>query len=122
MLVPVGVACLLSSQPLGGQASPSGTAPDALHLSILGIELTIDLARSLPALRIPSGVIVAARTLGSRINDVPLQTGDVIHTVNGTFVSTLQELRAAVATPKPGDLIVLQIERFGQLEWVAFTS
>jgi len=90
-------------------------------LSILGITLDIDLARTMPILRIPSGVVVAARTLGSRINQVPLQTGDVIHSVNGTFVSTLQELRDALAAVKPGDSVVLQVDRYGQLMFVAFS-
>jgi serine protease Do len=90
-------------------------------LSILGIALDIDLARTMPTLRIPSGVVVAARTLGSRINQVPLQTGDVIHSVNGTFVTTLQELRDALGALKLGDSVVLQVDRYGQLIFVAFS-
>jgi serine protease Do len=90
-------------------------------LSILGITLDIDLARSLPTLRIPSGVIVAARTLGSGTTQVPLQTGDVIHSVNGTMIMTLEELRDALAAQKPGDAIVLQIDRYGQLVYISFS-
>jgi serine protease Do len=90
-------------------------------LSILGIELTLDLADSLPELRIPTGVIVAARTLGSGTVEIPLQTGDVIHGVNGTTITTLDALREAVAKPKPGDAVVLQIERYGQLIYVSFS-
>jgi serine protease Do len=90
-------------------------------LSILGIELTLDLAQTLPDLRIPTGVIVAARTLGSRTAEIPLQTGDVIHALNGTTITTLYGLRAALETQKPGTAIVLQIERYGQLIFVSFT-
>ena len=90
-------------------------------LGILGMELTLDLAQSLPDLRIPTGVIVAARTLGSRTSEVPLQTGDVIHGMNGTTITTLQGLREALAKQKTGDAIALQIERYGQLIYVAFT-
>lgn len=90
-------------------------------LSILGIELTLDLAQSLPDLRIPSGVIVAARTLGSGTVEIPLQTGDVIHGVNGTTITTLDGLRQALAKQQPGDSIALHIERFGQLIYVSFT-
>ena len=89
-------------------------------LSILGIELTLDLARTLPDLRIPTGVIVAARTLGSRTAEIPLQTGDVIHALNGTTITTLDGLRAALEKQKPGTAIVLQIERYGQLIFVSF--
>jgi serine protease Do len=81
-------------------------------LSILGIELTLDLAQTLPDLRIPTGVIVAARTLGARTAEIPLQTGDVIHALNGTTITTLDGLRAALAN---------QIERYGQLFFVSFT-
>ena len=71
--------------------------------------------------RIPSGVIVAARTLGSGTTQVPLQTGDVIHSVNGTMIMTLEELRDALAAQKPGDAIVLQIDRYGQLVYISFS-
>jgi serine protease Do len=90
-------------------------------LSILGIELTLDLAHSLPDLRIPTGVIVAARTLGSGTVEIPLQTGDVIHGLNGTTITTLDELRQALAKQKPGDSIALHIERYGQLIYISFT-
>jgi serine protease Do len=90
-------------------------------LSILGIELTLDLAHSLPDLRIPTGVIVAARTLGSGTVEIPLQTGDVIHGVNGTTITTLDDLRGALAKQKQGDAVVLQIERYAQLIYVSFS-
>ncbi len=90
-------------------------------LSILGIELTLDLAQTLPDLRIPTGVIVAARTLGSRTAEIPLQTGDVIHALNGTTITTLDALRAALDKQKPATAVVLQIERYGQLIFVSFT-
>jgi S1-C subfamily serine protease len=90
-------------------------------LSILGIELNLDLARSLPDLRIPTGVIVAARTLGSGTVEIPLQTGDVIHALNGTTITTLDGLREALAKHEPGDAIALQIERYGQLIYVSFS-
>ncbi len=90
-------------------------------LGILGIELNLDLAKTLPDLRIPSGVIVAAKTLGATDGDVPLQTGDVIHALNGTTITTLAELREGLAKLKPGDPVGLQIERYGQLIYVSFS-
>ncbi len=90
------------------------------HLGILGVELTPDLAHSLPDLRIPSGVIVAAKTLGSGITEVPLQTGDVIHGLNGTTVTSMAELREGLAKLMPGDAVALLIERYGQLIYVSF--
>jgi serine protease Do len=90
-------------------------------LNILGVELTLELAQSLPELRIPTGVIVAARTLGSRTGEIPLQTGDVIHGMNGAPVTTLEGLRQALTAQKPGDPVALQIERHGQLFFVSFS-
>jgi serine protease Do len=91
------------------------------QLSILGIELNLDLARSLPDLRIPTGVIVAARTLGSGTMEIPLQTGDVIHGLNGTTITTMAGLREALAKQKTGDSVALQVERYGQLIYVSFS-
>jgi serine protease Do len=90
------------------------------HLGILGIELNPDLAHSLPDLRIPSGIIVAAKTSGSGTGEVPLQTGDVIHGLNGTTVTSLADLREGLAKLAPGDAVVLLIERYGQLIYVSF--
>jgi serine protease Do len=90
-------------------------------LNILGVELTLEMAQSLPELRLPSGVIVAARTLGVRTAEVPLQTGDVIHGINGTPVTSLEGLRQALAKLKPGDAVALQIERGAQMFYVSFT-
>src|SRR6202163_2327865 len=90
-------------------------------LDILGVELTLDLAHELPDLRIPTGVIVAARTLGTRTGEIPLQTGDVIHGLNGTPITSLDGLRTALAALKPGDPVALQIERHEQIFYVSFT-
>jgi serine protease Do len=90
-------------------------------LDILGVELTIELAQALPDLRIPSGVIVAARTLGTRTGEIPLQTGDVIHGLNAAPITTLEGLRAALAAVKPGEPVALQIERHEQIFYVSFT-
>jgi serine protease Do len=90
------------------------------RLGIVGIELNTDLAHSLPDLRIPSGVIVAAKTSGVRSGEVPLQTGDVIHGLNGTPTTSLAELRAGMEKLTSGDAVVLWIERYGQLIYVSF--
>jgi serine protease Do len=90
------------------------------HLGIIGVELNVDLAHSLPELRIPSGVIVAAKTLGAGPGEVPLQTGDVIHGLNGVTVTGLPDLRDGLAKLMPGDPVVMWIERYGQLIYVSF--
>ncbi|HWF13074.1 MAG TPA: trypsin-like peptidase domain-containing protein [Candidatus Acidoferrales bacterium] len=90
------------------------------RLGIIGVELNVNLAHSLPELRIPSGVIVAAKTLGAGSGEVPLQTGDVIHGLNGTTVTGLSDLKDGLAKLAPGDSVVLWIERYGQLIYVSF--
>ena len=89
------------------------------RLGILGVELDLDLAQSLPDLRIPSGIIVAAKTLGAT-GEIPIQTGDVIHGVNGATITTLADLRGALDKVKAGDAVALLVERFGQLIYVSF--
>jgi len=91
------------------------------RLGIIGIELNLRLAQSLPELRIPTGVIVAAMTEGDASRDIPLQTGDVIHGLNGAPITTLAGLREALAKVKTGDAVALQLERLGQLIYVSFT-
>jgi serine protease Do len=90
------------------------------HLGILGIELNPELAHSLPELRIPSGIIVAAKTSGNGIGEVPLQTGDVIHGLNGATVTSLADLREGLTKLATGDAVVLLIERYGQLIYESF--
>jgi S1-C subfamily serine protease len=65
-------------------------------------------------------VIVAAMTAGERAGDIPLHTGDAIHGLNGTPITTLAGLREALAKQKSGDAIALQVERYGQLIYVSF--
>jgi len=89
------------------------------RLGILGIELDLKLAQSLPDLRIPTGVIVAAKTVGAQ-QEVPLQSGDVIHALNGTTITTLAGLRESLTKLNLGDPVALLIERFGQLQYVSF--
>lgn len=90
------------------------------QLGILGIDLNLDLAHSLPDLRIPTGVIVAAKTLGHGAGEVPLQTGDVIHGFNGAIITSMADLRGGLAKLMPGDAVALLIERNGQLIYVSF--
>jgi serine protease Do len=90
------------------------------RLGILGIEVNPDLAHSLPDLRIPTGVIVAAKTMGIRAGETPLQTGDVIHSLNGATITTMAGLRDGLAKLERNDAVALQIERYGQLIYVSF--
>jgi serine protease Do len=89
------------------------------RLGIMGIELDLTLAQSLPDLRIPTGIIVAALTTSENSRDIPLQSGDVIHGLNGSPITT-PSLREILAKLTLGDAVVLQLERGGQLIYVSF--
>jgi serine protease Do len=89
-------------------------------LGILGIEIDKKVASMAPDLREPYGIIVAARS-NEASADIPLQTADVIRTLNGQTMTTLDRLREALKALKPGSPVVLQIQRDDRLLYVAFT-
>jgi len=69
-----------------------------------------------------SGVVVAARVAGAiDSREGQLAAGDVIYAVNRTPVVGLAELRSMLDALKPGDPVVLQLERLGELTYLAFT-
>ena len=53
--------------------------------------------------------------------EVPLTTGDVIRSINGEKVTSVDGLRNALKAIKPGDPIALQIQREDHLMFLAFT-
>ena len=89
-------------------------------LGILAVEIDKKIAAMAPDLRDPFGIIVAARAAGAAA-EVPLTTGDVIRTLNGEPMTTLDRLRNALQALKPGAPVVLQIQRDQKLMYVAFT-
>ena len=96
--------------------------PDKNLVSKLGVvvvEIDSKIAAMLSGLRIPSGVIVAAKAADSKV-DVSLATGDVIHAINGAPVATIESLRSALDRLKPNASAVLQIEREGKLMFITF--
>jgi serine protease Do len=90
------------------------------RLGILAIELGGDLQKQLASLRIPSGVIVLGRAADLITPDTGLQTGDVIHALNTTPITTMEGLRSAVLALKSGDAVVLQVERSDGLTYLSF--
>jgi S1-C subfamily serine protease len=89
-------------------------------LGILGIEIDRKLAPLLPNLRKQYGVVVAVRVAGSEGLEVDLRPGDVIYALNGEMTATVRSLQSALAQMKPGDPVVLEVERDEQLRYVAF--
>ena len=89
-------------------------------LGILGLEIDKTVAAMVPDLRDPFGIIVAARATGAG-EEVPLNTGDVIRTLNGEPMTTLARLRNALNALPPGSAVALQIQRDQKLMYIAFT-
>ena len=84
------------------------------RLGVFGV--TIEGPAAARDLRIPHGVLVAART--RRTIDLPLATGDVIHTVNGVPVRNVRDLRKQLAAVAARSPVVLQVERNAGLSFV----
>ena len=90
------------------------------QLGIIGVQIDRQISAMVPDLRMASGVIVAARTAFGASVESGLETGDVIHELNGVTIISLEALSAGIQQLKPGDPVVLQIERDGQLQYLAF--
>jgi serine protease Do len=88
-------------------------------LGFLGVEIDKRIA-SMAELRDPFGIIVAARSAGAGV-EVPLIAGDVIRTLNGQPMTTLDRLRGALKALPPGAPVVLQIQRDQKLVYLSFT-
>ncbi len=90
------------------------------RIGILAVPIDPGIAGMIPGLRVPAGILVVARALYAGGVESGLSAGDVIHAVNGTSVTTLDELRAALRAIKPGDPVALEIEREGSFLFLAF--
>ncbi len=101
---------------LAGLADPEKNAVP--KLGIVGVDIGDATTTLLPGLRIPSGVLVAARTRVSSGNEVPLFTGDVIHAVGSYTVRSIDGLRVLIDDAAADSELVLQIERDGRLQFV----
>ena len=90
------------------------------RLGIVGLTVDKDTQKIVDDLRGPYGVIVAALSASSSATPNGLQVGDVIHEINGTVVSSVDDLRTKMDQLKRGDAVALYIERASQLQYLAF--
>jgi serine protease Do len=91
------------------------------ELAVVAVPLDEEILKALPPLRGNSGVVVAAETPGTALTSSDLRAGDVIYAVNLIKLSTVDDLRNALAPFRPGDPVVLQIERGGRLRYLVTT-
>ncbi|MEP6540125.1 MAG: PDZ domain-containing protein, partial [Bryobacteraceae bacterium] len=90
------------------------------RLGILCIEVDAKIAKLLPDMREPGGIIVAAKSPAGQGRYIDLEAGDVIHALNDEPVGTLESFRERVANFKTGDPVVLTIERSSIFRYLAF--
>jgi serine protease Do len=132
--VPMKIDLLRDGKPMTVSVTPVNAPPlvdnlsDLINpqqdlISPLGI-FVIDVRSSPVAamlnLRSDSGVLVAGLLGGEPAVAADLSTGDVIRAVNGTPLRDSQQLRQILAGFKPGDAVVLEVERQSVLQYVAF--
>jgi serine protease Do len=100
------------------------TGPDNLvpRLGVVGITVDRQLRQLLPDLRIPSGVVIAAKTPTAALLGEGPEPGDVIHSVNGQPIEDVAGLRQKLRAVKPDSPVVLQIERDGALSYLVLES
>jgi S1-C subfamily serine protease len=91
-------------------------------LGVIAMPVDRTVAQMLPSLRTTFGVMVVVRVETPHAPDLPLTRGDVIHAVNGTWVLTPRELREILERFEPGDAVVLQVERNGELTYVVYET
>lgn len=89
-------------------------------LGILAIEITPEIALLLPPPRKLGGVLVAARSADAPYSNGGLRPGDIIFQLNSVDVSSLTNLRQQASRLPSSTPVVLQVQRQGQLHFVAF--
>jgi serine protease Do len=89
-------------------------------LGIFVIDLDNSLVGSMLNLRSQKGILVAGLLGGEPAVAADLTSGDVIRAINGKPLNNSQELRQTLAGLKPGDAVVLEVERQSVLQYVAF--
>jgi serine protease Do len=88
------------------------------RLGILAVDLDEKVTPLLPPLRKLSGVVVAGVLVDVSSQEDPFLAGDVIYAVNNTAVRSLQDLKAAVNGIMAGEVVAVQVERAGQLQFL----
>jgi serine protease Do len=89
-------------------------------LGVFLLDLTPSIAGALPDLRSSAGVVVAARVDYEPLISADLNVGDVIRSINGQPVKTIDELRSRLSQFKPAEPVVMEVERQGVYQFVSF--
>ena len=104
--------------PLADVFEPEGSLIS--RLGIFAMENNLSVSALMPSVRIATGVVVLGRIIEWNSVRADLRQGDIIFSINNTPITSVEDLRSAVATFKAGDPVVMQIERQGKLHYLAF--
>jgi serine protease Do len=74
----------------------------------------------LHGIRSDSGIVVLAQAAGATALDTGLQAGDIIRKIDRTPLQSTSQLQEIVHKLSSGDPVVLQVERNGHLQYLAF--
>jgi serine protease Do len=88
------------------------------RLGILAIDMNKSLLKLIPELRGPALVLVAARVAGLQGSEAGLLPGDLIISLNGKAVSSVEALRELLGKIQSGSPAVLQIQRDDILKYI----
>jgi serine protease Do len=89
------------------------------RLGVLAVDIDQRIASMIGELRVPYGVLVAARSADSPAADQALEAGDIIVSVNGVPLKALADLRSIVGRMPARSPAVFQVQRSGQLMFIA---
>ena len=88
------------------------------RLGILAIDLNESLLKMTSELRKPAGVLVTAHVAGLSDSGELLQPGDLLISLNGKEVQSVESLRSILAEMPLGSPAVLQIQREDRLKFI----
>jgi serine protease Do len=90
------------------------------QLSVFATDLNEKIKSLVHADDSDSGIVVIAQAGGPRTVDTGLQPGDLIFAIGHRPVHSVSQLQDVLGTIKSGDPVVLQIERGGKFQYLAF--
>lgn len=100
------------------ESIPHETLPE---LGILVVDLTERVAKMLTDVRAKDGAVVVAVAPDAPYSQQgKLMPGDIVRALNGTPVRTMADLKRLAAVLKQGTAVALQVERDGDLLYIAF--
>ena len=89
------------------------------QLGIVAVTLNDRSRSAASGLRSKSGVLVAGKVANSDAR-TGLAVWDLIRSVNGTNVETVENVRSLLHDYNPGDAVVLEVERHGRFRYLSF--